>query len=383
MVPPDRLWPRRSALRLPLAVASGLALGGCPGDRLSRTEDRRSAASLSPEKPEPTLVLDVALVVADRGNHRIRRIEGSTVRTVAGSRPGMEDATGADARFRFPFGVAVDRTGRVVVTDQGNDRVRVIAPDRVVTTVAGGMYGDVDGPGAGAGFRQPYGIEVDADGVIYVADTFNHRIRSIALDGTVATIAGSTRGFADGPGGVARFDEPSDLAILEDGALVVADRANHRLRRVDPDGMVSTIAGRDVGNSDGRGVGVGFNRPTSVAVGPEGQLYVADVANHRIRRVEPDGRVETIAGSAPGFSDGVGSSAAFRFPCGVDVLPDGNLVVADRENHRVRHIDRSGSVRTVAGSGEGFADGQVDRAKFSYPYAIAVDLSFTPRSGPR
>ena len=207
----------------------------------------------------------------------------------------------------------------------------------------------LDGSDTRAAFADPFGITVRADGVVYIADGAGaHRIRTITPDGLVSTLAGHDGGFADGMHHTARFDTPSGLALDRDGTLYVADTGNNAIRRVTPDGMVSTLAGdRDAGTADGMGSAARFNGPLGVAIDGSGHIVVADTYNDRIRRVTPDGQVITIAGEEPGFVDGPAAEARFDTPSGVAVRRDGAIFVADTGNDAIRVIGTDGVVGTL------------------------------------
>ncbi len=239
-----------------------------------------------------------------------------------------------------------------------------------------GTHGYRDGPGRTAQFQSPYGIAAAADDTLYVTDTFNQRIRRIDRAGNVSTFAGDgTAGFRDGAAGKARFDSPSGLAIAPDGSLLVADTRNNRIRRVAPDGSVSTVAGSGaIGLKDGRAAEALFDGPTGVAVAADGTIYVTDTLNRSIRSIDAKGKVDTLAGArtpVPEFKDGIGLDARFDTP--IDIVYDAKedvLYVADTYNHRIRRVSRRGVVSTVAGSTRGNADG--DDARFNTPYGIAL-----------
>ncbi|MBU6428956.1 MAG: SMP-30/gluconolactonase/LRE family protein, partial [Cyanobacteria bacterium REEB65] len=254
-------------------------------------------------------------------------------------------------------------------------------PIGLVVTFSGGRSpigrdagGFADGPAWSAEFHEPAGIGVDLAGNVYVADQDNCRIRKIAPDGSVTTLAGDgTRGYRDGPGDQAEFDFPDGLAVDGMGTVYVADRCNHRLREIAPDGYVTTLAGSDPGSQDGSADEARFSFPSGIAIDAWGRLYVSDSGNARIRRVDPDGNVKTIAGSVPGYSDGRGPAALFRDPEGLAIDSDGTLYVADAGNNRIRRVDSDGVVETVAGSQRGWYDGPQGQARFDEPTGIALD----------
>ncbi len=302
--------------------------------------------------------LDVAvdaqgnIYVADSVNHRIRRVApDGTVTTLAGSdQAGSTDGPLAEATFSIPTSVAVGPSGAVYVAESVARspypvHVRVIAEGKVTTLAGGNTEGYKDGAGRDALFRRPAALAVDQAGNVYVADTNNHRVRRISPEGEVTTLAGPTTpgyaaGYADGPTGEARFNSPHSVAVDKDGNVYVADAGNHCIRKITPDGIVTTLAGtNEPGYADGQGTAARFNYPRDVAVDAKGNVYVADTANHRIRKITPDGTVTTLAGSGtPGNADGPALQAQFRAPEGIAVDAGGNIIVADTGNYRIRKI---------------------------------------------
>ncbi len=294
---------------------------------------------------QPTgVAVDAAnnIYVADSENHRIRKITpGGIVSTLAGSgTAGSADGEGTAAQFNSPRAVAVDATGNVYVADGINNKIRKITPAGEVSTLAGsGASGFADGDGANAKFYFPKGIALDASGNIYVADDINHRIRKITPTGTVTTLAGSTSGSDDGDAINAKFNRPSGVTLDAAGNIYVADAGNHRIRKITPTGTVSTIAGSTAGVTEGIGTAAKFNTPVGVAVDASGNIYVADDENERIRKITTNGTVSTLAGGfLQGFTDGVGGKAQFRSPTGLAIDASGNIYVADRHNHSIRKI---------------------------------------------
>ena len=294
---------------------------------------------------------DGHLWISDSSNHLIRRASpDGLVRAVAGSpaEAGNADGKGAAARFSSPIGIDVDAAGNAYVGDYSNHRVCKITPAGVVTTLAGFIgQGSVDGPAKVAKFNKPWGIAVTDAGVVYVADRNNHRIRQISPDGTTTTLAGSGYGMRDGQGSGAQFDQPGGLALDNSGNIIVADINNHTIRRVTPQGMVTTLAGMDVtGLIDGVGPGgTRLSNPHGVGVDRSGNIYIGDTGNHALRVLFADGTLATIAGmvngkgaGVAGKADGLGPSASFNSPRGVAIGPDGAIYLADHSNHRVRKI---------------------------------------------
>jgi sugar lactone lactonase YvrE len=302
----------------------------------------------------------------------------AVVTTLAGSgTQGDADGTGAAARFRSPSGVAIDGAGNLYVADRYSHRIRKVTPAGEVTTLAGSTEGYADGAGAAAQFRSPSGIAIDAAGNLYITDRRNQRIRKVTPAGEVSTVAGSTPGRADGTGEAAQFEAPFGIAIDAAGNLFVTDDGNQLtlIRKVTQTGVVTTVAGSTSGYADGVGVAAQFAGPSGIAVDSSGNLFVADIYNHRIRKVTQTGLVTTVAGSTEGYADGLGASARFFNPIGIAVDAAGNLFVADHRNGRIRKVTQTGVVTTLAGSTDGYADGLGAAAQFAGLRGIAVDSS--------
>ncbi len=302
-----------------------------------------------------------------------------TVSTLAGTGDsGFEDGQGAFAKFSYPHSVAVDVQGNVFVADRGNHRVRKVTPAGIVSTLAGAEPGFENGPGTSAKFTEPFGVSVDLQGNVYVAEVGNSRIRKITPLGIVSSFAGSGKiGFKNGEGATAEFNYPSGVAVDSMNNVYLADWGNHRIRKIASSGTVSTLAGNgDYGFEEGPGITAKFRDPSGVAVDGHGNVYVADRGNHRIRKISPSGVVSTLAGNGMAdFANGSGASASFNLPNGIVVDAKGYLYAADRQNHLIRKITPSGLVSTLAGSGDaGFANGSGASAKFNLPLSVAVDL---------
>ena len=323
-------------------------------------------------------------------NRSVAQHNGPTVivSTFAGSGPtgiqkgGFADGPGNRARFDCPIGITIDAAGNLYVADSYNDSIRKVTPEGEVSTLAGDERGFADGQGSDAMFWRPHGITIDAAGNLYVADKHNSRIRKVAPKGEVSTLAGSEMGFADGSGSDARFYIPEGIAIDATGNLYVADTYNNRIRKVTPKGKVSTLAGSgEEGFADGQGNTAQFNRPSGIAIDAAGNLYVADFWNSRIRKITVKGEVSTLAGSdEEGLADGQGSSARFDGPSGITIDAAGNLYVTDVRSNRIRMVTPEGEVSTLVGSDSkdpdevgGFADGEGSVAQFDSPYGIAID----------
>jgi DNA-binding beta-propeller fold protein YncE len=297
------------------------------------------------------------------------------VSTIAGGELGFADGIVSDARFFGPSGIASDAAGNLYVADTANGRIRKITPAGEVSTLAGGEEGFADGIGSDAEFQFPFGIASDAAGNLYVSEILNHRVRKMAPAGEVSTLAGGEKGFADGVGSDASFNEPIGITTDAAGNLYVADTKNHRIRKITPAGEVSTLVGGERGFADGIGSDARFNEPGGIAIDAAGNLYVADSMNRRIRKITPAGDVSTLAGSETGFADGIESDAKFDHPLGITIDAAGNLYVADSNNNRIRKITPAGEVSTLAGSEQGFADGFGSDAKFYWPSGITIDAA--------
>jgi sugar lactone lactonase YvrE len=284
------------------------------------------------------------------------------------------------AEFSGPEGIAVDGAGNVYVADSLNYRVRKIDPSGNVTTLAGnGIPGNKDGTGGPSGtaqFNFPSGTAVDRFGNVFVADANNNRIARIDPQGNVTTIA--ARGLV--------LYVLSGVAVDRAENLFLTDTKNNRVLEIDPMGNVTTVAGNGTqGHADGTGGPDGtatFDWPTGVAIDTIGNLYVADFKDCRIRKIDLAHNVTTVAGNGvQGFADGSGGpkgTAEFESPAGIAIDQGGNLYVGDAANNRVRRIDQSGNVTTLAGNGiQGFADGSLGplgNAEFHDPAGVAVDL---------
>ena len=295
---------------------------------------------------------------------------------------GFADGACLAARFKSPHGVALDASGGLIVADRSNQRIRRIElATRQVSTLAGtGVDGYLDGPAGSAQLQWPAGVAVAA-GLIYIADADNHRIRLLDPGSQqVSTLAGSgDPGFFDNYGVGAKFNEPTGVAA-SGGLLYVADSANQRLRLIQLYGQkkVATSAGTGVaGFTDGAALGAELSTPGGVAVDGAGRVYVADTANHRIRLFDPtSGTVSTVAGSgAAGFADGPALTGKLSSPTGVAVDGSGAVIIADSGNHRIRQLS-NGQLRTLAGDGtKGYAEGPLTTARFSTPTGVAVDAA--------
>lgn len=309
--------------------------------------------------------------------------QGQLVTTVAGQVETTGDADGLalqDALFNNPHGIAVDGQGIVYIADRWNHKIKKYDPTTgIVSTLAGtGDIGADNGPGATARFYSPWGLACDSVGNVYVADTKNQLIRKIDTNGIVSTIAGSgSFGVRDGSAITARFADPTGIAIAPDGSLYVCDHVAHTIRKISTTGQVSTIAGKAFidGYVDGPGVQARFYRPYGIEMDWDGSILIADEWNHRIRRVQPTGFTSTIAGSGLlGSDDGDASQARFNYPWDLVSDKDGVIYVMDGYNYVIRRIEGD-SVTTYAGEAGnvGGQDGYGIEASFSGATAISMD----------
>jgi len=337
--------------------------------------------------------------VSDAGNHTIRRLQPVDTNwlttTIAGQagNPGGTDATGTNAQFNSPAGIAVDGAGNLYVADAGNATIREISPtggNWVVTTISGqaGNPGVAYGVGTNAQYELPYGIAVDNSGNLFVADQDANLIQEITLVGNQwvsANVAGGTEGYLDATGSSAEFYFPDSIAVDATGNLYVAEYFNETIRKITltgSDWVVTTLAGNNQCfscSSDGTGTNANFQSPSAVTVDAQGDVFAADRYNNTIRRVTSGGVVSTLAGEPATFggADGTGTAAQFFDPDAVAVDTNGNIYVADRQNRTIRKVTPAGVVSTVAGlaGNYGEADGTGSYARFSSPMGVAVDTA--------
>ena len=292
-------------------ISSDFKISTLAGNALSQgSTDGVAAAAKFNEPTGLVLNADNSLLLADTSNAALRQISTvGTVTTFAGTSgsKGSTDATGTAARFSAPVGLTRDGSGNYYVADQTNHTIRKISASGVVTTLAGtaGQSGSVDGTGAAARFNLPTGITCNAQGDLYVSDLGSHLIRKVTTAGVVTTLAGQAgvSGSTDGSGTAARFFKPAGLAIDSAGNVYVADMGNSTLRKISASGVVSTLAGLPTidGLMDGTGSNAWFAEPQGLTLDSAGNIYVADTANAVLRKVTPEGLVTTLAlaGTAP------------------------------------------------------------------------------------
>lgn len=336
---------------------------------------------------------DGSIYVADTNNHRVRQVDtGGSISTAAGNnyfRYSGDLAPATSAGLNLPQAVAVDAAGNVLVADTENRRIRKIAPGGVMTTVAGsgveGYSGD-GGPAVQASIDEIRGLAVDPAGNLLLADAWAHVIRSVAPDGTIKTVAGLNHfGGADasgdgGPATLAYLQGPEGVAADTSGNIFIADKLNWRVRKVAPSGVISTFAGGGSQSADGvPATSALLRQPAGVLAAPDGSVFIADDLAQKIRKVDSTGTITTVAGTGViGFSgDGGGAvNAKLNSPRSPALGADGSLYFADEGSNRIRRIAPGGVIQTVAGngtfnySGDG---GAATEASLASPSGIAVD----------
>jgi sugar lactone lactonase YvrE len=307
------------------------------------------------------------LFISDSNNGRVRKVDTAgvitTVAGIGGFGFGGDGGPATSARFSFPRGIAVDAAGNLFIVDSNNARVRKVDTSGVITTVAGnggfGFSGD-GGPAIGASLFSPFGVAVDASGSLFIADPNIARVRKVDAAGVITTVAGNgSSGFSGdgGPAGSANLASPYGVSVDSAGNLFIADRANTRIRKVDAAGVITSVAGNGGSAFTGDGgpaTSASLNSPIGVATGASGTLFIADLNNARVRKVDTAGVISTVAGNGSfGFSGdgGPASGASLANPLQVAVDGSGNLFIVDQSNGRVRKVNAAGIITTVAGNG--------------------------------
>lgn len=306
----------------------------------------------------------------------------SKVSTIMGQTSGSRDGNLQTAQLDQPAGLAINPVSNqagLIYLSSGHS-IRRVGPQDSVSTLAGGPEGYLDAAGTLARFSHPRALVFDSQGNLYIADSGNHAIRKLSPLGQVTTLVGGTAGYADGPLIAARLFNPKGLAIdaqdnlyVSEGGLVTdGGITRFHIRKITPAGWVSTLAGASQGQADGPGATAAFLRPEGLAIDPQGNLYVADTGNHRIRRISPDGNVSTFAGSVQGSADGVGSTARFDGPADLELDAAGNLYVSEYQGSRLRLITPGAAVSSLITSPAGFADGPLTTASVNGPLGLQL-----------
>ena len=327
----------------------------------------------------------VAATLAVAAPSALGRATDGTISGVAGTTAGFAGDGGPanQAKLDAPSDVAFVATNSYLIADFNNNRIRQVMPNGNILTVAGsdpGSFGD-GGPAIDAGLDHPEGVTSLGGGAYLIADTRNHEIRRVGADGIITTFAGTDQGLAGdgGPATAARLSLPSDTALLADGSVLIADTGNDRIRRVAPNGIISTIAGttRGFSGDGGPATAAQLNQPRDITVASDGSILIADTGNNRIRRIAPNGIISTVAGAGLGFGgDGdPAQGARLDAPTSIVALAHGGYLVADSANNRIRRITPLGAIFTVAGSAPGNAGngGLAKGAELNDPGAITAD----------
>ncbi len=312
-----------------------------------------------------------------------------TITTLAGTTPGFAgDGGPADkALIDTPNDVAFLAANNFLIADTNNNRIRQVTPNGIINTVAGGqipgLSGD-GGPATSAQLDQPHGVTALPGGGYLIADTLNNRIRKVNAAGVITTIAGGAQGFSGdgGPATAAQLSLPSDTAVAADGSILIADAGNDRIRKISPAGTITTIAGttRGFGGDGGPATGAQLNLPRDVAVADDGSILIADTGNNRIRKIATDGTISTVAGGSGQGLAGDGDpavTAQLDQPFSVAALPHGGFVFADTDNDRIRRVTPLGAIFTVVGTNAGKSgDGSLaNSAQLDQPGAVVTDPS--------
>lgn len=382
-------------------VGNGNTNGGCPGDG-------SQATSATVTFPQGVAVDSLGnLFIADTWCSLVFKVNpAGIIAIVAGIFPGFgysgDGGPATKAYLSGPEGVAVDSAGNVFIADSGNSRIRKVNPAGTITTVAGapqvcqrssllsactyGFSGD-GGPATSAFLNYPAGVAVDSAGNLLIADTDNERVRKVSPNGIITTVAGDgyyRYGGDGGPAASALLNTPRLIAVDNAGRLFIADTNNHRIRQVDTQGTITTVAGDGIGSYSGDGgpaASAALLYPSGVAVDNAGDLFIADSGNNRVRKVSVGGAISTVAGNGtPGYSGdgGPATSAALNDPYGVAVDNAGNLFIADSGNNRIRKVNPAGAITTVAGNGvagQSGDGGSALTAELDQPHGIAVDAA--------
>ena len=326
--------------------------------------DGGNPTSASLKSPEAVTSNASGVFIADSGNNRIRKVAGGSITTVAGGGAGASDQQNVAATavsLPFPTGLSFDTSGNLFIASASSNRVRKVTPGGTITTVGGngteGFSGD-GGQATAAQLDSPAGLAKDAAGNLYIADSWTGRIRKRSPNGLISTVAGGGTNNADNqPATQAVLAFPGDVDVDLDGNLYIVETGANRIRKVDANGTITTVAGNGLSGFSGDGgfaTAAKLNLPRAISMHPDGGFVIADAGNNRVRRVGPDGVITTIAGTgAAAFSGdgGQATSAAFDDPFRVLVDPTGAVLVADSGNDRVRRISPAGIVTTIAGNG--------------------------------
>lgn len=325
-------------------------------------------------------------------------LPNNVITTVAGkSSSGFSGDYGAatNATLNVPVAITLDSAGNLFIADSYNHRIRKINTNGIITTVAGKSSAGYTGDGVAAtnaALYYPAGITLDARNNMFIADTMNNRIRKVDANGFIITVAGTNTAGSTGDGGLAtsaKLNTDRAVAFDASGNLYIADTYNSRIRKVNTNGIITTVAGNGTASflgDSGNATSASLNYPYGLTVDSNGNLYIADTRNNRIRKVNTNGIITTVAGKGPSYPSsgtysgdgGAATNAYINNPRGVTIDPVGNLLIADAGNNRVRKVDVNGLISTVAGkstfgfSGDG---GTSTNASLYDPEGIAFDTA--------
>jgi sugar lactone lactonase YvrE len=315
------------------------------------------------------------------------------INTIAGTGPAGYSGDGkpaTSAMVNYPLSISLDSTGNLYIADWDNSRLRKIDPNGVISTIAGNgkfTYSGDGGPAISSGLNGPTGVFSDPRGNVYLTDIGNGRIREITTQGKIITIAGNGNyGFSGdgGPATAASFKDPTGIVLDDSGNVYVTDVFNNRIRKIDKNGIITTIAGNGIvgySGDGGQATLAALYYPTGIAVDNAGNLYVADEDNNRIRKISPTGIITTIAGNGTASHSGDGGPATLaglNFPAGVTTDKMNNLYIADASNNCIRMVNTKGVISTIAGNGTpGYSGdgGLASTASLYNPTSIAIDTS--------
>jgi uncharacterized protein (TIGR03437 family) len=380
--------------RIRRVTPGGIILTVAGGSDVGFSGDGGPATSAQLDGPQGMAIDTAGnLYVADSVNHRIRRITpAGSITTMAGGGDLGDGAPATAARFYFPRAIVADQSGSLYVADHDDRRIRRLSPDGLIRTVAGdgtvGNKGD-GGPAAAASFNSLFATAIDSAGNLYVADISSHRVRKISTSGIVSIVVGTGRAGFSGDGGpatAAQLYSPSGLAFDTAGNLYISEAGNARVRRVTPAGIITTFAGdgtKGYGGDGGPATAAQMKEPCRLTFDSAGNLYIADRADQRVRRVSPSGIITAVAGNGTiggGGDNGPATAAQLQYPAGLTIDAGGNLYIAVLNNHRVRKVTPAGIITTIAGTGAaefGGDGGMALAATLWSPTDVLVDASGT------
>lgn len=330
--------------------------------------------------------------VADRFNYRIRRVDGGSVMTTYGGtgEPGFggDGGLAIDAQLNWPSAAAGNTQHDVYIADTANNRIRKVSHDGTTTTVAGTSIRGYNGDGiaaTAAELYQPAGVAVDAAGAVYIADTGNHRVRRIRTDGQIETIAGNGARASSGDGGIATaasFIAPIAVAVDQAGNVFVSDTQANEVRKISTDGHITAFAGTGAPGFSGDGgpaTAATLTGPSSIAIATNGNIVIADTYNNRIRTIDTTGHIATVAGNGTrgyGGDDGPATTASLNGPVGIALQTDGRMAIADTQNNRIRLVDTNGTITTAVGDGTAGLSGdgsEATHARVNLPSGVLFD----------